>query len=579
MKRWFNFLFCITFSLAMLVGGWMMPAHLRAVDSTVILRAGINTPALVNHGLVLVREKKPGAAELLLQAAQMDEIYGHEQLRWAIAYSYNIYPELEVLGVDPRLEILQKLAPKNPEGRKRAAVAETNGASNPPTTDPISKSEPFTELVVQSANRDRVFKSLHASTDPVVQELLRSRSLTNTVLFPASQSSAGQAFDTALSICGLLIESRHLTTDFTGAVFSTATAALRGGSPEPLEQILLDLMSLGQRLNWGQLVAFCVQIEDPKTLHLLANAARKADSQLPVIFSAVEITGQPAAVAKYLANFPATGQKDLRSSLPFGAGGVTELLERNQRLYLSKLERLVGLDFCWRTPHFALTLKWFLFLASGFMLAVAMRVVRKPLSPLEQPLNVRELHLAREILFALGFLFVVLLLNEPFLAQESQKAEVRLRLQIPMVGKAIATENAGAKSSIMNHFSLLTLLLFFVLQLLLYVACLVKLAEVRRQKLPARVKLKLLENEDHLFDAGLYLGFAGTIISLILVSMGIIKPSLMAAYSSTSFGVIFVSIFKIFNLRPFRRRMLLESEAAANPSAAPGHEHKLAAPL
>ena len=45
---------------------------------------------------------------------------------------------------------------------------------------------------------------------------------------------------------------------------------------------------------------------------------------------------------------------------------------------------------------------------------------------------------------------------------------------------------------------------------------------------------------DHLFDAGLYLGFVGTIISLILVSMGVIKFSLMAAYSSTSFGIIFV---------------------------------------
>ena len=53
----------------------------------------------------------------------------------------------------------------------------------------------------------------------------------------------------------------------------------------------------------------------------------------------------------------------------------------------------------------------------------------------------------------------------------------------------------------------------------------------------------------------------GTIISLILVSLGVIKPSLMAAYSSTSFGIIFVSLFKIVHLRPARRRMLLEADA------------------
>jgi len=114
----------------------------------------------------------------------------------------------------------------------------------------------------------------------------------------------------------------------------------------------------------------------------------------------------------------------------------------------------------------------------------------------------------------------------------------------------------------MNQLSLLTLLLFFVLQGLLYTACLVKLAEIRRQDVPARIKLKLLENEDHLFDAGLYLGFAGTIISLILVSLGVIQPSLMAAYSSTSFGILFVVVFKIFHLRPLRRTLLLIAEAA-----------------
>jgi hypothetical protein len=37
----------------------------------------------------------------------------------------------------------------------------------------------------------------------------------------------------------------------------------------------------------------------------------------------------------------------------------------------------------------------------------------------------------------------------------------------------------------------------------------------------------------------------------------------MAAYSSTSFGIIFVCVFKIFNLRPARRRLLLEAEAEA----------------
>jgi formate-dependent nitrite reductase membrane component NrfD len=108
--------------------------------------------------------------------------------------------------------------------------------------------------------------------------------------------------------------------------------------------------------------------------------------------------------------------------------------------------------------------------------------------------------------------------------------------------------------------SLLTLSLFFIVQALIYAACLAKLGEIRRQRFRPHLKLKLLDNEDHLFDAGLYLGFAGTIISLIFISLGLIRPSLMAAYSSTSFGIIFVSIFKIFHLRPERRTLLLQAE-------------------
>jgi hypothetical protein len=122
----------------------------------------------------------------------------------------------------------------------------------------------------------------------------------------------------------------------------------------------------------------------------------------------------------------------------------------------------------------------------------------------------------------------------------------------------------------MDTNSLFTLALFFVLQALIYSACLAKLKEIQRQNVPARVRLKLLENEEHLFDGGLYLGFAGTIVCLIL-AMGVIQQSLMAAYSSTSFGILFVFIFKVFNLRPVRRRLLMQAEAesAATPQPSP----------
>lgn len=107
--------------------------------------------------------------------------------------------------------------------------------------------------------------------------------------------------------------------------------------------------------------------------------------------------------------------------------------------------------------------------------------------------------------------------------------------------------------------TLAAIALFFVLQSLVYVVCLVRLNAVKRQRVSATLKLKLLENEDNLFDLGLYIGLAGTVASLILLTFGVINASLMAGYTSTLFGILFTALVKIVHLRKYRRKLLVES--------------------
>jgi hypothetical protein len=569
-NRWIWFSICAVMGLAMLICGLLVPAHLRVVDASVIGMAGSNTPGLVERGLALVSRRNLGAAQLLLEAAQAEALSDREQLGLAFTNLAKADPRWLVWGGgDPRMERFFESDSQLPK----------------------SGSEPFTEFVVRLENREVLLEFLRASPQPVTKELLRCRELTNTVVFPPSQSASGQAFDAALSICGLLLEEGHLTAGLSNAVFALAAEANRGGNSQPLEQVLMDLMSLGQRFNYGQLVAFVGGIEDAGTLRLLSNQVRQASGQLPALFSAVLLSDKPADVAKYLGTYSETGLKDLASSLRSGAGGVNELLQRNQRLHSSSLRRRLtaynpfraffqfSLGCCMRLPWLALAMKWLFYLSAGFLIATAVHFARPAVSALEQPLQVRGFHAARGILFALGFLLVVLFLSEPFLSQESQKVAYPFRLRLPTAGSVVPVGTTRANQSIMNEPIILTLLLFFVLQALIYTACLVKLAEIHRQKVPPRMKLKLLENEDHLFDAGLYLGFVGTIVSLILVSMGVIQFSLMAAYSSTSFGIVFVCVFKIFHLRPARRKLLLEAEAASAELAAPAAARTLAPPL
>ncbi len=533
---------CIAFAGLMLLCGWLVPVHLRAVDASVLQRAGEGGPSLVDRGVALERAHKTDAARLILQAAQ------DEKVRWTGELASSLATRTES----------EPLFPGGPTA---------------------TNSTPVTVLLIRLENRERALTHLEATGSPAVRELLRVRDVTNTVLFSPSSSASGQAFDTAVSVCGLLLADNLLAPGLRDAVVEGAASAVSGANSQPLEEILLDIMSLGQRLSWGQLALFVNGIDNPRTLALLASQARNAGPQLPALFAVVLLSQKPGPVAAYIHDFNQTGLHDLAGSLRYGRDGVDELLRRHQRLYVSpRRQRWTASgplalffrpasDYALRAPWFALIVKWFFYISGGFLLAAAGHFARPPPAEIEAPLRVGGFHLAREILFGLGFLLVVLLLSEPFLAQESQKAQFTFGLRLPSVGAAATSLVPIVKSNLMNPKSLITLLLFFVLQALIYCACLVKLAEIRRQRVPARVQLKLLENEDHLFDAGLYLGFAGTIVCFILVSLNIIQGSLMAAYSSTAFGVVFVSIFKIFNLRPVRRQLLMEAEMQSTAPA------------
>lgn len=540
-SRWLWAALCVAFAGLMLACGWLVPMHLRAVDGAVLRLAGGSQPSLVERGQSLQKAGNPEAARLILRAAQ------DEKLPWTSGLASS-------LAAQPGSEPLFPGGPSAP-------------ADSPVTTQ-----------LIRMDNRQKALDYLQSTGSPAVRELLRARDLTNTVLFTPSQSSSGQAFDAAISITGLLLEGNFLAPGLRDAVVDRAAMARTRATAQPLEEILLDVMSLGQRLDWGQLTVFAGKIDSPETLASLAEQARNAGARWPELFAVVALSERPGEVAGYLREFSQTGLDDLSAGLRYGEGGLDELLRRHERLFNSPRRQRwtasgpmapffrAGTDYALRISWFALIVKWFFYISGGFLLAAAGHCVWPALVEEEELLRVRGFHVARELLFAMGFLLVVLLLSEPFLAQDSQKEELTFRLRLPMAGAAAGGKTPLAKTNVMNARSLFTLALFFVLQALLYCACLIKLAEIRRQKVPARVQIKLLENEEHLFDGGLYLGFAGTIICLILVSLGIIQQSLMAAYSSTSFGVIFVSIFKIFNLRPVRRRLLLQAEA---PPAAP----------
>jgi hypothetical protein len=213
----------------------------------------------------------------------------------------------------------------------------------------------------------------------------------------------------------------------------------------------------------------------------------------------------------------------------------------------------------------AFVCKFILFFCGGLLLAYAVRLARVQVE--SEPGWVPKFGLARRLTFATLFLMLMVVLGEPYLVrsaeQQAPEPTPPVAPQISFNPLAALTQNTQTPGPMLNQSVLVAMIVFFVLQGSIYVICLTKLAEIRRQTLSSGMKLKLMENEENLFDAGLYCGLFGTAASLILLTLGWIKPSLISAYSSTLFGILFVAILKIFHVRPYKRRLILESATEA----------------
>src|SRR5215831_4588765 len=84
MTRWVWFLLCAICGPALALLGWIVPIHLRAVDGRVLQRAGRGTPSLTDKGLALANEKRLGAAQLALQAADGTSLPDRHRLAGAV---------------------------------------------------------------------------------------------------------------------------------------------------------------------------------------------------------------------------------------------------------------------------------------------------------------------------------------------------------------------------------------------------------------------------------------------------------------------------------------------------------------
>lgn len=516
---------------------WMLPVNLKSVSPSLLRAAGQRTPTVAGLGQQLVDAEKVGPAQLVLEAARTVKDPGVAALDRSVAALAEHQGELVAWGGwDPFLEPLFKL----------------RGPGAP------TESTPVLNFLIPQHARDSLRDYLSNSRSLGVLALLKTRDITDTGQFVPAKQPGGQPLDAVILLTALLYQGEHLSPSLQRELRQLAETAVQQHRLGELESFYIDLLSLSQRLNWVQLGELLRRTEDGKTVGEYAHLARVAPGQLPLIYAAALFSDSADRVANYLIRYGKTGAEDLQTALADGQGAVRQLMARQvpvKRGGGPTLGEVAGVALL--HPKLALVLKYLAYVLGAFLI---FRGLDRGLFPRGDGAPTTLPRMQSGIL-AFAFAGLLVLATEPYLLKAAPLSEYRFKIVIPLLANTgTPPETPPVSLTAMNTSTIVSIGIFAVLQIITYLICLRKLNEIYRQDLPAPLKLRLVENEDNLFDSGLYVGMMGTATALVLQVIGVIDHNLLAAYSSNLFGLVCVALVKIRHVRGFKRRLILEAQ-------------------
>ena len=312
-------------------------------------------------------------------------------------------------------------------------------------------------------------------------------------------------------------------------------------------------------------------------------AKKRFEEDLRIIYAATLLSEDPSGLLNFVESYPVydshgdndaadAALQDVKLAMSYGSEALNHLLERNEPIHrkgpvlrmVSSAFPLFGGNVLTNLSHthrsLALFLKMSLIgLAFFFLLLFLAKVLPKPVH-IRSESNFTLRWIRRFTVSALWCLLSILSL-EPTLLQSH-------RGQVSVAGFDFALANLlssnNDQTQMDEKLTIVTALVaggFLLVQIAIFLYCLSRVTEVKKEEVKPGLKLKLLDNEENLFDLGLYMGLGGTVLSLILLMVMTEDgntPALVGAYTSTLFGILFVAALKIFIVRPFRNHLLVQ---------------------
>ena len=534
------------------LGGLLVPAHLRTVDAVALAAAGaqgISNAAKITASL---NAAHIGPAHLLAAAT-----HAPAASQAKIAALSDQRPALLLLGgPDAGFEAFVDLLPRTrPDG----------------TTSSI----PVISLLLPRNDRQTLVEQLSRSSNANVTALLNIRELAGMLKLHPASHAAGAPYDAGLLTIAQLIDSGHLAIARADQIGGLGNQAALGDAAAiaAIEELVMATLSMGRQLDFRSLANLAAFNDSLSDWNAMATLFRSRPENIPLLFAVLHYQQAVQPLFTYLAAHPDSGLADLEEALSHGPRALKLLLDAGLPLHqASALSAQILAPFEHYRPAWmidlavdnrvaALGLKLGLILAAGLAFALALGAAWRG-SAAEGCRRISYFApsvLARDLLLSLIFTLTIWSIFEPYMLKSDDHAvDSGPRLQFAAASALESIKSPVKAMQELNHVTLLVLALFFIIQLVIYCFGLIKLKEISRQNLSPATKIKLLDNEENLFDFGLYVGLGGTVLALILVAVGIVEASLMAAYASTLFGILFVAMLKVLHLRPYRRKLIIE---------------------
>ena len=290
-------------------------------------------------------------------------------------------------------------------------------------------------------------------------------------------------------------------------------------------------------------------------------------TDFPNTYAACVWSGNPKAVTQYLMRHGKRGDRYLQAALTQGKGALTLILEKQQPVSSLNTPALGAVaSFCYKNPRAALVVKYLMICLgcvvlmrgwNSFFILTATDFA-----------SLRGYRMRRRALVLTLFLSLIAV-SEPILFTPALSSEYRVAINLPLASVDSTEPEQNTNTMLANAVSnptpsIIFIVIFAAIQGYVYYTCITKINEVKNGAGDPRLKLRLLENEDNLFDMGLYIGIAGTALMLAIL---IIFPgagiSVSAAYASNIFGILCVAVVKIFHVRQTREALIIEAEIAS----------------